>query len=484
MALTDNVFFNTRERALSSDVNDLESLEGRNLMESLRWVFATQVDSGAGMASSTPRSVVGGGLQVSPAGSDVGVSPGVIFQQSATLSPLPGALDSSYRFGRLGSSVVVPMPSPGSNTYYLLEAQIVQVLTSSQSRDIFNPITQTFVPTVVPKQYEFQVQFQLVTGGSSYPAATGGDWVVLAGIFRPAGGGPVSTSDIVDLSPRWSDALAAQQKIPGPFSYNTPTFLAPPNLRTVFVPGAAASNNVILAADVQHRGKQYTIRTQTGGIDPTVASILEPGVVLAADTWYYLYLYSFRNQLPRGAYAGASCNGVLVLRSTPPIEGGAANSSLPSALPAPFNADTGLEGVCIGAVLRNGANTGWAWQETMGDEQRVAQYSVYAATPGIAFVPLDLDAGLIPVPVCRSKIFDVETSPQTPPAGATITAYSRTTNNADTFRTAPTISGAQYGADVLEVPSTFGNLIGVRTISSSTSTVAVIMRGFKWWGSR
>lgn len=490
MALIDNVFFNTRERAISTDINNLESLAGRNLLESLRWMIATQNDPASvgtpGTAASNPRSVVVGGLQAAAAGNDLAVSPGVLFQESATLSPLPGAFDSPYRFGRLATTEIITMPSPGVDTFYLLEAQIVQVLTSSQSRDIFNVGTQTFVPTVVPKEYEFQIQFQLLTGGSAFPTPSGGDWVVIAGIRRPGGGGPVLGSDIYDLAMRWSDYTPAQQRVTPVSPASTPLFLSAPYLKTVFEPGNAASNLIIGSAMVQYRGLSFMYRTPAAGIDVTSAQYLEPGVVLAADTWYYLYLMPYNGQLPRSSYgAGFMHQGVIVLRATPPVNSGASGSSL---LPNPWGGAS-TNGVCVGAILRNDTNTGWRWQTTTGDTQICQGHDAYSANVGSTRVSANLNAGVppssLPLPSARSWLFDFEAQPISPASGSRNLLFSRNLTPATVFYRGANQDEAAWAAASLEVPSDFGTTIALeQSGASGSSLVSGIFKAFKWWGSR
>lgn len=202
MSGADNIQFNNLERALSTDVNDTESVLTRTYAENLRYGHAAQAYSSAtGVSTQTIQNVVLGGLNVTPSGgAGVFISPGSLCQDSASLSPAPGSLDSTYRLARIDTVTTFAALNPGSDTYYLLEAQMVEVVASSQIRDIFNPSTQTFVPTLVPKQIRRTIQFQWKAGTSTnFPIPTGGDWVPIAGLFRPAAGGNVTADQIYDM---------------------------------------------------------------------------------------------------------------------------------------------------------------------------------------------------------------------------------------------------------------------------------------------
>ena len=124
-------------------------------------------------------------------GNDVSVAAGVLLQDSATLTPVPGSLDSNYRVGINRVATIVAMPAPGGTTFYLIEGQVYELTTTTESRDILDPATGNFVPTNVPKQRERRVQFQVVAGGADAPAPSGGEWVPIAIVRRPGGGGAV-----------------------------------------------------------------------------------------------------------------------------------------------------------------------------------------------------------------------------------------------------------------------------------------------------
>jgi len=343
MSGNDNLLMNTLERATSGDINDLQSLEARVLAELFRQTFSRRT---LGQAFSDQTRSICMGLGVTPSGGDVIVGLGVLAQQSATLPPVPGALDSTYRLARLDTAATITGPTPGANTWYLLEAQMVPLVASTQVRDIYNPGTQTFVPTLVTKINLQSIAFQIVPGvGANLPAPTGGDWVPLAGVEWPAGGGaPLNIVDLRQLPDVVEgglpiDATVEQQRI---LAASTPSL---------------PSNNVSIIA--QASNDRARLGGETGPFDATSALVIEPGTLFAASTWYYLYLaeWSALALAPQGAQ-GFNMRGVVVVSATPPILGTATPSAAITP-PAPFAASATLNAVCIGAVRRNAPNTGW-----------------------------------------------------------------------------------------------------------------------------
>lgn len=364
MSGNDNLLMNNLERALSGDVNDLQSLQARVLAEFSRYTFSRRAQ---GLLFSDSTRQIAMGLGVSAAGSNVVVSEGVLFQQSATLPPAPGALDSNYRLARLDSAATIVGPVPGVNSWYLLEAQMVQQVASSSVRDIYNPATQTFVPTLVDKILVNSIQFQLTAGGADIPFPSGGNWVPLAAVEWPAGGGaPLQIYDLRTLpdvneggfpiNPEVDQQLVVTNSLPD-----------------------APSNNIAVSARASNfLGKLGG--TSSVPFDATSAAVVEPGTVFSADTWYYLYLSAWSpsaikpqgGQLPAFAFSG-----VLVLSATPPFLG-ATNPSAFVQLPAPFSLmSAGTAAVCVGAVRRNSANTGWICSEE-SDRQGVVTSGIAA----------------------------------------------------------------------------------------------------------
>ena len=388
MSGLDREIFNNLERALSTDINDLESLKDRAILNAQGGYaeFARVIPGG----NTIQNKRFALGLNVVPSGNDVQIGVGAVLQRSTTLAPVPGVLDSPWRLGFQKTASIFTMPAPGAETWYLLEAQMVEVVTSNQLRDIFNPGTQTFTPTLVPKQAERQIAFQLLTGTTQAPAPSGGDWVPLAVIRRPGGGGAVAASDIADVRPRpYAFAVSGYEDLP--FDRKLKQHL----LDTVHVPNGAASFAIRLGVEGEINGERcYVSNSFSGAFDPTGARYIEPGTIIAGNTWYYLYLFAWTADtapvagLPFRQSSNELSRGILVLSPTPPDTGGTVN------LPAPWN---GLalplassKWLLVGCLRTNAAGTGFGAQKTVNgmqlierNEQPATIYSPPAASQAI-----------------------------------------------------------------------------------------------------
>lgn len=373
----DNLVWNGLERLLSTDLNNGQALLDRVVQDTLRRLTSQPVYGNfAGPMTSAIRNVVLGGMEVTPSGNDVQVAPGVLLQDSGTLVPVPGPLDSTYRVGIQRAPVVVDLPDPGVTTYYLIEAQVSQVTTLSEVRDIYDPGTDTWTPTNVPKQREFQIAYQVVAGGPSAPAPSGGNWVPIAIVRRPAGGGASAQTDIHDVRMLASELAPMQVSSDvdtGGVEYTAARY------RTAGIVGTASNNVLIYSAVSYARAVGFrTFVLGAGDVDITAAAFLEPGLVLAASTWYYVYAVPWNGLPVRNGQTGFLANAVLVLSDSAPVRATGGGDPLnPISLPAPFNTSGGPHAssarlVC--ALRRNAANTGWISQECSdGKHHRLGQ---------------------------------------------------------------------------------------------------------------
>lgn len=357
MAGTDNIVFNTRERPLSTDWNNLEAMLGRTLMDLER--YRNMLRTMGYPSSEAVRNIVAGGLQVTPSGSDVSVSAGVLLQDSATLAPVPGALDSSYRIGINRAATTVVMPAPGVTTYYLVEAQMTEVTTSTENRDILDSGTGIFVPTAVPKQRERRIQFQLLTGGADAPAPSGGNWVPVAIVRRPGGGGAVVASDIIDVR-RLPDAR------------ELPTLPVPDRVQLHVAAGGAATTSAAVRAVIDGGLGRRCYDLFSGTVDLDSTTIKSPATTYAAGTRYYLYLapWSSLSLTPRYTDGVVFQEGVLVMSHLAPNALKLNASAL--SLPAPYgvvNAPA-LSAYYVGTFLRDSGNTGWVGMSNVNGDVR------------------------------------------------------------------------------------------------------------------
>lgn len=353
MSGTDNVVFNTLERCLSDDLNNVQSMSSRTLQEVASQLLSEHsfTSPGDAFSVSSPTSRVIGGLSISPSGTDVTIAPGILAQYSTTLSPVPGALDSPYRIGRNDSAVAFDMPDPVADTYYLIEAQVVRNVTANVQRDIFDPGTEAFVPTFVDKQIEYNIEFQLVTGDSNnFPVPTASDdWVLLGGILRPAGGVAVAQEHLFDMRPL----------VPGsPVERNGIT-MTKRNLQM----GKAGANELLrngaMRLNIEGKAKGQEIWFETGAesdpwvsvLDTRIEDTVNPVSTIVSNTTVYLYLCPWGDVFPRGQIADGrdpdtdavvadtrwNNKGVLCLSEVEPADQGDKTNGDVLNLPAPFS---------------------------------------------------------------------------------------------------------------------------------------------------
>ena len=363
MSGTDQIVINTRERAASGDVNDLQSLKDRTLLDS--WLEAFQLRTYApGVApGEVSQPVVLGGLEAGPSGTDLVVQRGVLLQDSATLSPVPGALDSQYRWSANRASTVIANPAPGSDTWYLIEAQMTNVVASSTTRDIFNTGTGLFVPTLVDKRTERQISFQLLAGTTTnLPLPTGGDWVVIGAVLVPTGGGAIPAANFIDMRPL-ADDLAPAVRPAARLGMRSSMISMPPAIEPNDFP-----KKVVVGAEAFVNGRRLWLDTSETGFEPLGAflnAFREPGTnPQVGSTLSYLYLAPIqgagtraifaRNAYAHGGISVINGNSLIVISTNAPGADGERNGSTLS-LPAPFsNYIVPIGGaVCIGALHTN-----------------------------------------------------------------------------------------------------------------------------------
>ena len=358
MSGTDQVVINTRERASSGDINDLQSLKDRTLLDS--WLEAFQRRSYLIGLQPTEISqpIVLGGLELGPSGSDIAIQPGVLLQDSTTLLPVPGALDSDYRWSALRSSVIETNPAPGADTWFLVEAQMSAIVAATATRDIFDTGTGLFVPTLVDKRTERTIATQLLIGTpTDLPLPTGGDFIVIGAVLVPTGGGAIPAANFIDMRPLWTDLDGAVRPVASQGKRQS-------EIETLGDPGDF-TKEVVIAAEAWTLGRRLWFETSQAGILLTanIAIFREPGTnPQTAQTTSFLYLVPIRDGgttrpiLARNLYAHAGLsvfngNAMLIWTTTSPGADRETNSA-PMVLPAPFSlytVQTG-EAVCIGAL--------------------------------------------------------------------------------------------------------------------------------------
>ena len=360
MSGNDSVVYNVRERPVSDDWNNTQSLAARTTNNIIGFEGLQQSFSYDGVVTDAWIDATLGGLNVLPDGTlGVVVNPGMLVQVDGSLPPTLTVYDSLFRTATLSAPTPVALPAPVSTTYYLIEAQITAVTTSTQSRDILNATTGVFVATPVPKQVEYQVALQATPGvGGAMPTVSTG-FVPLAIVKRPAGGGSVAFADIFDIRFRWRGNPNTNEELRrkrGAFEITT-------NGTEVV---KIATLNTLASND----GMEAYYDTDPASSIPSLntSAYLETGLVLAASTLYHLYLLPWNSNgfatYPRNAQVntGRTQRGILVVSSTPPVDTtfGTYTANNVIMAPAPWSYTcSNFRALYVGSLRRNAANTGW-----------------------------------------------------------------------------------------------------------------------------
>lgn len=336
MSGADNVIINSFERAVSGDINDLQSLKDRNMLETFKYMLSGDLIVPQGTAyGTTLRNMVLGGLNVSPNVADVDVSAGVLMQNSNSLAPVPTSLDSSFRYARNAGPLTLVLPV--GDVYYLVEAQMVNTVVLTATRDIFDPVSQTFTPTIVNKQADRQVTFSALTGtGTTAPTPSGGNFVPIA-IVRKVGG---VVTEVIDVAPRQSNL------IPGVSSVQLSDGVLHD---TSWHEAASGVKDIVWQSVVcdSYRNKfWFKVADPASAPLPEIAAnsalIASPTNPGAAQTWQYFYMSEWFGLTPRAAYVDHINQGVLVVSDLGPVGQGTRVAPAGIQLPAPFDGYTTL----------------------------------------------------------------------------------------------------------------------------------------------
>jgi hypothetical protein len=422
MALLDKVPFVLNEQYKSEDLNTLQDVAAAWADDAAAFPTATRFTStpAAAIPADELYPVVLGGLNASPSGGNVSIAPGVAVVPD--LGADPNRPISQEVLARNAAAIVVALPSPVTDTWYLITAAAVETSDAAVPRNRWVPANNAWespVPSIV-KRTRMALAFT-VAAGSATQIPTSVSRMPICAVFRPAGGGAVTTSQIVDLRP-FADG--------GP---KTPAVVLQRNLwRTDLF---AASGSTLLAISSRVIGPDgTTMWVEEAGLDPIGAAIKDPSSgAAAAGQWWYLYLCPLpvggsTRVFPRHAQAGlAGQQGILVLSRAAP--NGRTNVATVN-LPAPFNNFPCAAGkaACIGALKRDSANTGWLGQACIGDLVRVAATTKTVAPVGTATIMTpggDVDATDVVPLNARACSYKVQMTNIDLAGGAMDAAYAR-----------------------------------------------------------
>ena len=179
----DRIVFNTRERIISNDLNDAQSMQSRRNDDVLRFTSREYRVPTLNPSLNAPtfENWVSG-LEVLPVSdTEAQVLPGVLGIEAPS-NITQGALDSAMRVGELREAFSVTGLTGANRT--LIAARLVETVTEQTSRDVRQPATDTFTSNEVPKKVEFLVEIGIHenVGSDVFPDfnALGDEWEPLA----------------------------------------------------------------------------------------------------------------------------------------------------------------------------------------------------------------------------------------------------------------------------------------------------------------
>ncbi len=386
----DKIQYSTLERLLSTDMNADARLRGRGLMEILRYdCCSTELnsDNDAVTGESTNPKVLGG-LKVIPSVGGVTVTPGVLMQYWSGGGTQPGTDESQFVFGQQRENIDVAIAVPVSDTWYLIQARATTTQTNA-TRDIWDPGTETFGGTVIGTKLENTVELNAKVGTATDMPLPDAGWVQLGGVKRLSSGVDSTTKEMVDVRPLYDRKTINVQSggvgfsngwmVTSHFNYE----------------GTTAGNTIAFNLQIQDDTGYMFARTRGEAfVDITQAAILDPSTVLAASTWYYLYLVVWNSSVPRQAYDNITTQGMLVLSHLGPTTQGSADMPDGVTYPAPFAQDTSRVGTCCLCLKRNAGNDGWEAQQLVGNRiTRFRGFTPDVIGTGASFA---LGAGIVP----------------------------------------------------------------------------------------
>lgn len=189
------IVWNTRERALSTDLNDASALQHRALIEGLA----------AGEYGDTQQLGVMRGLTVSVPGGSLSVS--VAAGLAMRLGSAPTTYDSAIEWVELRSAQSVDLSSyvDGANPRWVcIEIANTDAVETSSSRDVWNPATGTFSSSSLDKVRGSAPAITVTAGTAAatpqLPAGVAGR-IPLAYVYIPAGAATLTAGDVVHCRP-------------------------------------------------------------------------------------------------------------------------------------------------------------------------------------------------------------------------------------------------------------------------------------------
>lgn len=411
--------FNNLEKAVEGDYNKIQQLLNLMYGEEARFAYGTEMPARPlGAATHTQQDVpIVHGLQVGQGGnaSTVSVSPGVLLQYNAALTPTPASFETAYRQGLITAPATVNLPTPGAVTYALLQARVRQLVVN-ESRQFLNTTTKAFFNQNAVKEHRYDIEFSWVLGTSTqFPAAGQAGWVVIAGVVISAANQvvnyPASANAIMDFRPRPRQKIGYDKSAPAIHRIHTSTLgnVQSSDVNAHIVASAISSEaltanpnggiSMRLWADNQ-LDVNLNLNAWRAGASPAA---------FVGSTWYYVYLAPWNGVAPRFRTGNGMFEGIPIVTTVPPNKDDTNSASLTPGQPfSNVSVNTG-QAKCIAAFWRNPANTGFASMH--GNNSMLHLGQTTAQTPTVvasqtsgASMSVTMPASMIPRNARRIRI--------------------------------------------------------------------------------
>lgn len=320
---------NTRERLVSTDHNREQAFLGAHIAEFVRWMgdALSSEDAAGGVATvgsvtvDPLRAVVVNGIQARPEIGTVNlfVEPGVVGVVNPDGSP--SVDDSPFKLlvdpgVTVAGSLTLTAGGGGSTRIDIVECQRISSTLEQDNRDIFNPATGLFAPSLVDKVVTDKLTYRIRLGtpGGGFPGTAAG-WL------------PLMVASVPTTATTWNDVKCwdvrplMQDYVDGPFNVAA-TFPHHRRQIAAAVGVGAGEDPRTLKGIIE---AQYLGRKLGGNLAPQLGSpgtinlldatnVIEPGFgAVAGQPWYVYLLTPFG--LPRWAEYTPSSSGVRSPRS-------------------------------------------------------------------------------------------------------------------------------------------------------------------------
>jgi hypothetical protein len=209
---------NTQERALSTDLNRLQDFKERDTLEILRLLLLSRGSWEAGGEGSNPlvpglpaEAEILQGLLVRPQAGTLALTVdtgSVILMGEARVDGSP-----AYYVQDAGVPVTAPLAVTSNVTVSprvdVVECKVDSVpLQVGESRDVYDPVTDTFQAALVVKEEQRRLQYRVRAGsaGNGFPGLAAG-WVPLAVVLIPPATATLDACTLWDVRPMIADRV-------------------------------------------------------------------------------------------------------------------------------------------------------------------------------------------------------------------------------------------------------------------------------------